>query len=525
MSNDNPSNDQTSVIHVIGVFSEFWSVVKNQRRIGTDRRLAQLMTKVTTGLPVGNAPIDDAWARYFLLLTYQHDTEFTQTFGVPIHNLAALINQLIHRQSSRNHQLGLIHGHLDKPNSSYVKELCDQNRNLLIAYLQKPTYYAARKLSDRLGRRLPLEDCFQIGSCIISQPFELLKPFEFDRDNTIKTFVNNKLPDKLRDEVADRAMRDNTRNRSKAAQLKHGPRNRQKILASAGYANGELERYNLLWGCYREIHHPQQEGHRQLLPDPTVDQWQQIAACFNQRLRQLTQKTDQAQIDGATAEGMMNDCWQAVQDWSKVKEPLSLDAPLASTGDDESPTALADLVDDQLSPAPDDALVYQEVEESIAQACAQLSGLEKAVLALWQGLDFGQDYVIALLGKPKGFTANSGVSRIVKNKLSKALLASWRQDSHHGDAKKLRELHNELAKEVAAALNKNLPQYCRNWLFELLASERQTLVHLYANGSSSSLRDGLKQRLLDRLHITKLEAVPDADQRITAFIDSWLQAH
>lgn len=92
----------------------------------------------------------------------------TQTFGVPIHDLAALINQLIYRQSSRNHQLRLIHGHLDKPNSSYVKELCDQNRNLLIAYLQKPTYYAAKKLCYRLGRRLPLEDCFQIGSYINS---------------------------------------------------------------------------------------------------------------------------------------------------------------------------------------------------------------------------------------------------------------------------------------------------------------------------------------------------------------------
>ncbi|MCS6812236.1 MAG: hypothetical protein NZ772_01490 [Cyanobacteria bacterium] len=525
MSNDNPSNDKLDVVRK---FSEFWSVVGNRRHIQTDRRLKQLMMKLTDGLSEDDPVTDDAWARYLLLLTYQHDAEFVQSLKVPVHDLAALITKLIQLRECRNAKVKCIHDHLDKPSQTYAEELSSKNRDLLIAYLQEPAYSAASTLYRRLGLKLALEECAAIAACVISQPFSLLKPFKFDWDNTIKTFLKHKLPDKLRDEIDDRSIRDKTRNQSKTSQLKQGSRNRKKILDSAGYANGKLERHDLLWDCYQEIHAPRQEG-RKPLPDPSPEQWQAIAECFNQRLECLGATADKTRIDQATAERMMNDCRKAVQDWSNFKL-LSLDAPLKSSDPDAGD--LQDSIQDSQNLTPIDYMLYLEQQEdeekipsTIVQAFAQLSDIEQAALVLWRGLNFGQDYVVELLGKPKGFKANSDVSRIVKNPLSKALLESWCRDIHHDDPKKLRELHAARAKEVVTALKINLPQHCRNWLVEFLTAEYQSLVHLHSDSSSSSLRDDLKQKLLDRLHVTKLDAVPDADQRITAFIDSWLQAH
>jgi RNA polymerase sigma factor (sigma-70 family) len=148
-------------------------------------------------------------------------------------------------------------------------------RNHLSAYLQEPCFWVAQEMTRRLHTsQFGLADYFQIANGEIHR---VLKSFQPDRSNNLRTYatlvLSNTLKDILRQRQAADMCSDWTLLR-KTSKKRVG-----EVLIDRGFSEPILSEYRLAWFCFKTIYTPSDNEGRQL-PQPSSSVWQQIAALY-----------------------------------------------------------------------------------------------------------------------------------------------------------------------------------------------------------------------------------------------------
>ena len=109
-----------------------------------------------------------------------------------------------------------------------------------------------------------------------------------------------------------------------------------------------------------------------------------------------------------------------------AQEPMSLEMPVGTEDDSE----LADFIEDETMPAPDDATSKRLLEEHIHSALDILNEREREVLEMRYGLQDGRTHTLEEVGKAFGVTRER-----IRQIETKAL----RKLRHPGRSRKLRD--------------------------------------------------------------------------------------
>ena len=153
----------------------------------------------------------------------------------------------------------------------------------LSAYLQEPCYWAASKtLAKFANTQYNLADYFQMANTEVET---ILKDFNPEKCSSLKAYANIAINSRLRDILRQRKEADICSNW--ALLRKVSKKLLLEALEQAGLSQGAIAQYRLAWTCFKELYVQNQPGGTSKLPEPTRQQWFDIANLYNRdRLRQ-----------------------------------------------------------------------------------------------------------------------------------------------------------------------------------------------------------------------------------------------
>ncbi|NES22993.1 MAG: sigma-70 family RNA polymerase sigma factor [Symploca sp. SIO3E6] len=475
---------------IIKEFSEFRIYVDRQK-LEPDPKLARkLKSLVDVAAFRGN---QDAWARYFLLLAAFYGGGLGNAQGrgkkkekakdrlildilretFASSSLESLIEYLVKQASEPNQGVQTIYHQLVAGQNSlevakFLSNPAPDANAFLVVHLQKIGWYAARKfytqridLSPSLKQRYPLEECCQIANQGASQPTKLLKQFDFQYKNTIKTYANARIFGVVKNKIDRDNLQARTKSFSDYGLLRHiRKKELREALTSSG--NGLIQCFCLAIQCYQEIYQPRQNSSNRLQP-PTQEQLQAIAARYNQ-LRQQFNLSESA--TGESIQDWLLTAAQAVRDYRSQSVDCSTEY-VGELGND-----LPDSID---------ALIQTEAIAHLKTAFEQaFSGLPKPVqdsLRLWLGLGFTQEDVARLFGSSLGWQTQSQFSRNIgkyrKKILPQAVIQNLSKTYPEilGSPKKIDQISSRLQDEIKEYTR----EFCQSYFYPPLAAQWQQL--------------------------------------------------
>ena len=162
-------------------------------------------------------------------------------------------------------------------------EPADLPRMHLFAYLQEPMYWAAGKMINKLtNSQRHLEDYFQDSTRYLQA---VLNKFDPNVGN-LKSFAGVAFLNSLRDDV--RRKSEASLSTIWALLRKVGKKRLVEALQQGGFSKLLIDQYCLAWRCFKEIYVPTQQGGTHRLPEPTCEQWEEIANLYNQERSNLS---------------------------------------------------------------------------------------------------------------------------------------------------------------------------------------------------------------------------------------------
>jgi hypothetical protein len=427
-----------------------------------DPALKQLITNLVTTAP---CPQPDAWARYFLLQVRAEDWITLIPLLHPDawqHPVKAAIAHFAQINPIPNQPVQAIHAQLvvesHHPDiAPFLDAPTVYSQNLLIAYLQKPCWYAAKGFYDTkvalssLHSRHSLEDCFQIAVEHISQPQRLLRAFRFEHEHTsVKTYAEKKLQGLLRRAIADTAL-DACSNWSLLRYLSR--KELLEALTAKGLLKSQIDHHCLLWSCFQEVYQTQQIRQNQL-PPPTEQQLEQMA----QRYQHYHGKTEQSVSEGLSV------CIQAVRAYRHPQAVL--ERAWQQSGDGE------------LDPLAE--LIYQEeihqVRMLLEQCLCEFSDTVRAIFYLWFGLEISLPEILEVIGSTTGLQNSQQLLRQIKNH-RKHLLASFLKKLHQQQPDYFQDNPQKplISQNALQALENALKRTCKQNLYDYLENQLQAL--------------------------------------------------
>jgi RNA polymerase sigma factor (sigma-70 family) len=148
-------------------------------------------------------------------------------------------------------------------------------RNHLSAYLQEPCYWVAQDMTRRhQTSQFSLADYFQIANGEIHR---VLKSFQLDRSNNLKTYAKLVLTSSIRDLLRQCQAADICSNW--ALLRKISKKRVGEVLHDRGLVEPTLSQYRLAWFCFKTIYVPADTKGQQL-PPPSQRVWEEIAGFY-----------------------------------------------------------------------------------------------------------------------------------------------------------------------------------------------------------------------------------------------------
>lgn len=345
----------------------------------------------------------------------------------------------------------------------------DYAKRHLFSYLQNPCYFVAITLSRRhsgvdfLRRLYTYQDYFQIANSSASNPSQVLQNFQFNLPYTVAAYARQRLKGIVIGEI-----------RKQNKQFEQDKYKDWGLLRNAGLTElraslqgrmnlNKIEQHVLAWQCFKEIYAPRTStGSRHLAP-PNNEEFQQIAQRYNQRRLQLSE-SGQA-VDECRVKQMLEDCICGVRDWRKISfsyPDANRDVFDPSSGD-RWETIIPD-IPDYTSNEPLARLeqqdVWNQINELLSQAFAQLSAYDQSLLRLWElGLGLTQTEMALVLNLQQ-YQISRQLMRC-KRSLLKAFAKGCNESFNL-------HLSNNIIAQLDAPIEEWLEKHCNNFLTSIL---------------------------------------------------------
>ncbi|NER93424.1 MAG: hypothetical protein F6J86_06250 [Symploca sp. SIO1B1] len=428
----------------------------------------------------------DAWARYFLLLAAFHEgglgdvtrdtlnlEALIDAFASSGSSLGSLIEYLVEQAPEPNQEvqtiyLQLVAGKNQSGVAKFLNNPAPEAKSFLVAHLQKIGWYAAKNCYDKhiessafLKRQYPLEECRQIASEGASQPTKLLKKFNFQYKNTIKTYANKKIFGLIKDKINSNNWQARKKSFSDYGLLRN-IRKKELREAIIFTGNGQVQSFCLALQCYQEIYQPRQISYNRLEP-PTEEQFQAIAARYNQ-LRQQFNISESA--TGKSIRDRLITAAKAVCEYSNQGVDLST----------EDIDELGNYLPDSIN-----ALIQTEATAHLKAAFQEaFSGLPEPVqnsLKLWLGLGLKQEDVASVFGSLLGWQTQSQFSRKIGKYRNKTLPQTLIENLSKtypeilGSPKDI----DRIISQLQDAIKEYTREFCQSYFYPPLAEQWQQL--------------------------------------------------
>jgi|GEM_PF-2321509 len=555
---------------IITEFSQFCICEGRQSfKLTSNRKLERrLKSLVDVAALSGN---QDAWARYFLLLAAFYGGGLGDAQGkrkrqetakdrlileilieaFALSSLESLIEHLVKQAPEPNQEvqtiyLRLVAGQNQSEVGKFLHNLAPDAKEFLVAHLQKIGWYAARnfyrtriELSPSLKQQYPLEECFQIASEGASQPTQLLKKFDFQYKNTIKTYANKKIFGLIQDKIHSNNRQAKTKSFSDYGLLRN-VRKKELREALTFTSKEQVASFCLALQCYQEIYQPRQISSHRLTP-PTEEQFQAIAARYNQRRQQFNIS------EAATGESIRDWLITAAQ---AVRDYRNQGVDFSTEDIDELGNYLPDFIN---------VLIQTEANTHLNAAFQQaFSGLPEPVqnsLKLWLGLGLTQGDVVNVLGSLLGCQTQYQFARKIGKYNNKMLPQALIQDLGKTYPEILaspKEI-DRIISQLKDSIKDYTSEFCRSFFYSPLAAQWQQLeqeekfilerchrlrldeqqIAQQLNSSTSEvksklirskemLRTNLESYIETTLNV-ELSLCSSAKQKLTQFVEMWLE--
>ncbi|MCX7592874.1 MAG: sigma-70 family RNA polymerase sigma factor [Fischerella sp.] len=348
--------------NIIEKFSTFLSFRNSNSEINpiwqTDLELERYMKLLVRSEPEAN---EEFWARYFLKIL----REVSQSEG----------NKDGEKPLTPSSQ------HSSTPPSLIAGKH-------LSAYLQEACLWASQKAYQRfkyLRHKYPLEEYFQIANSAANPPAKLFKSFNSEHPQTnVEGYAKTAIIRLISNTIYQQDLEAKRGKFSDYGLLKDlTAKELKEALISKGFSVNQIDSYCLAWQCFDKIYQPDRSHGSRSLATPTQQHLQQIAFCYNQRLKKLDLPT--ALASGEKIQQMLSICIQAARDY-RTKRFLPLEA--------------YDNISDPM-PTPWDHLIQEDTWEQlqllVSNLFATMPEAGQTMLKLWQGLSFTQAEIAVVL--------------------------------------------------------------------------------------------------------------------------------
>ena len=479
----------------------------------------------------------DVWARYFLLHLYHQHPSFAAISKdhSDCTNFYDWIQYAIKLNSAYNESLNLLYQLLHSPQKIdsetnqvlFFQSPAQYSYELLQAYLQKPSWYAARSFFSRniaehaIAKDFPLEECFAITSQLALQVETVLATYKLQQSNQIRTYAERVLQGKLKDTIRQRDVAFRTQFMTQWGLLKQLARKTLRQ-AFSGYEAKTIQHYELVLKTFKELYQHKQQGGQKRLPDPSEQEIQLMCDRYNQRCNalDLPETNIQAFIDALAT--INNNVRHYYQEASHSTVPLNqLEAEGDSSADFEQPKAWI-----QKGHAASDYLVaydpaelleadeYQEqsaqLQTILSQVFIQLEQPCQAALHLSSGLGFTTTEIGQIMG-----VHQSSVSRKI---------SSCRRNLVKQMLQTVQESYPNVNQQTLGENLKLLQDLIEEWLQDF---SQQTFSRLLTSNSSftadssedfQNVLPAFRQQVEARLSVD-LSQCDRADQKLLDFIE------
>jgi DNA-binding transcriptional MerR regulator len=410
----------------------------------TDLELERYMKLLVRSEPEAN---EEFWARYFLKIL--RNPSQSENLGV--------VNQedtKIQRQVDAGNFSLSASPRLPLSASSLIAG------KHLSAYLQEACLWASQKAYQRfkyLRHKYPLEEYFQIANSVANPPVKLFKSFNFEHPQTnVEGYAKTAIIRLISNTIYQQDIEAKRGKFSDYGLLKDlTAKELKEALSSKGFNLNQINSYCQAWQCLDKIYQPDRSyGSRSLVP-PTQQHLQQIAFCYNQRLKKLDLPI--ALASGEKIQQMLSICIQAARDY-RTKRFLPLET--YDNISDPMPTPWDNLIQEE---------TWEQLQLLVSKLFATMPEAGQTMLKLWQGLSFTQaEIAVVLKDKYPELQKQYQVARQLA-KYSRSLLRDlaneWNQtnpDVYFNDDKDIQSIKD--------AMTEYLQSHCQK-LFYLILDE------------------------------------------------------
>lgn len=302
-------------------------------------------------------------------------------------------------------------------------------KNHLVAYLQEPCYWIARKAATHFtSTQYSLADCFQLA---IIQVDKVLQGFDSQQGFNLKSYASAAFNSIIRDHLRQRGEVDICTDWSllrKVSQKRLG-----QALEQQGLTPAVVDAYRLAWVCFKTCYVPQQKSSTRRLNKPGQEVWAAITELYNtERKTQLPNGGELA--SPKQVETWLSTCARAVRSYL-YPSSVSINAPKPGQESTEFIDQLTG--EDQLLPL--SSLISQEEQDLRQQQQQDLAAVIKAALGsldptarellrLYYSGTATQQQIAAQLNL-KQYAISRQLSRIRKELLKR--LSQWSQETLH----------------------------------------------------------------------------------------------
>ena len=335
---------------------------------------------------------------------------------------------------------------------------CSTAKKHFSAYLQEACFKAAKDIHHEfkyIQHKYSLEEFFQIANIAASSPRKFFNNFNFERNQiNIEAYAITAFKRFIRNQIYRQDLEARRTRFSSYGLLKDlSARELNDALVAHNFQTQQILSHRLAWQCFNEVFHitPNRLSSSQ---KPSHDELTKIASYYNQQCNQFDINSPPA--TEITILEMLLTCIKAAKNY-RSKQYLYFKEDYSGLSD----------------PAPSrwDVLIQQEefknIETILDNLFTSMPELCQIIFKLWQGLNFTQTEIAALLQYKYSYLQKQyQVARQLK-KYSRTIIKEFASEWNNTNQDIY--LNNEKDIErIKSALDKCLQLYCQKLIFSML---------------------------------------------------------
>ena len=436
----------------------------------------------------------------------------------------------VYDRESRTQMRNLCRSNPDATVKDWVEFLVNNpsqplRNKLLSAFLEKigtkyvwKVYEEQQSYQNSSQLSYDLDDFYQLAFVISSDVKKFFESYTFDY--VFEKFVNGKMKNKLKEESAP------LKRRSDWGLLKSATRKYLKeALENKGDRQPLLDRYLTAHKSFKEIYDSDRPTPNSPLPEPTDEQFQQIANRYNQLAQSSPQVADRDRASQNTIKECLERCIEALR-WHENRVSTyvdSLDEPVRGDGNSHS---LSETISDDQNKSSWKLTEDREIQEwthrleaVLRELLTQIDNTNGNYLLLKYGFDLNSRSIASIFG-----FSHSTISRR-NNRQSRLLigqLGQWARENlnitpdSENLSRQMSELKNSLKKHYKDLIFESVFQTA----WQQLDRQHQKILYLHYFKQINELA------IADQLQLVNLEVnngLATGKQTLVAAIKEWIQ--